>query len=121
MIILSLVASAAIAERCTWVVYGAHSGDHAIYPDCRPEFAMKMAGALSFCHDEHLHLFAPWLYMTKGEIVDHCERRKLGVPWSATWTCYKGEDLHCGKCGACVERREAFATYGYTDPTDYQE
>jgi 7-cyano-7-deazaguanine synthase len=79
--------------------YAAHSGDHAIYPDCRPSFVNAMETALHLCDWHDLTLHAPYLHLTKADIVKR--GINLGVDYALTWTCYKGEDRPCGKCGAC--------------------
>lgn len=118
MIMLSVALGYAIRKGANAVAYGAHAGDHAIYPDCRPVFANAIKEVASHCHEEPLELYTPFLHITKAGIA----RRgtALGVPFELTWSCYKGNELHCGKCGTCVERREAFATVGITDPTEYE-
>lgn len=101
------------------VFYGAHSGDHAIYPDCRPEFVESMRQTMEEASDRRVSLRAPWLYRTKGQILRvGQELRRLGerIDYGLTWTCYEGGEVPCGKCGACVERAEAFAFAGEADP-----
>jgi len=112
------VASAAGAEV---VAIGIHGGDHYVYPDCRPAFVDALvaleAQSLIGLHTPRLH--TPFLHLTKADIValgDH-----LGVPFAHTWSCYEGEQLHCGKCGTCVERREAFMLAGVVDRTLYRD
>ena len=117
MIMLSLAAARAIAVGADSVAYAAHSGDHAIYPDCRPEFADAVAAALRICHYKPIELERPFVDMTKADIVRL--GAELGVDFSKTWSCYKGGEKHCGKCGTCVERREAFRLAGVPDPTEY--
>lgn len=102
------------------VTYGAHRGDHAIYPDCRPEFITALGGALALCHYDPVVLVAPFSNMDKGDIC--IEGVKLKVPYHLTWTCYKGGgEKPCGRCGACVERAEAFAKAGVPDPLTAQD
>ncbi len=117
MIMLSVAVGWALALKFDAVAYGAHSGDHAIYPDCREEFAQALDRAVSLCDWHGMRLMRPFVKMDKGEIA----RRgaALGVPFELTWTCYKGGDVHCGKCGACQERQEAFATHGIDDPVTF--
>jgi len=119
MVLLSLAASYAISKRARFLYYGAHSGDHAIYPDCRPQFVDAMRVALQLCDWFPIVLDAPYLRLDKGDIV--IKGTYLNVDYSLTWTCYKGEDLACGKCGACVERLEAFKKAGIEDPIKYKE
>lgn len=115
MVLLAIAGGAAIAERCQALAYGAHAGDHAIYPDCRPVFITAMREAFRLCHDAPgLALFAPFEDWTKGMIARH--GIMLGVPFDLTWTCYEGGQAPCGKCGACVERAEAFASVPAVDP-----
>ena len=137
MIMLALAAGYALGQGAARVAYGAHSGDHAIYPDCRPEFASAMSAALNLCHyGDGVTLLAPFLRKTKAEIVTI--GTELGVPFHLTWTCYdpqfvedaqrgsqvrsdghRGDWAHCGECGSCGERREAFELAGCEDPTDW--
>lgn len=100
------------------VAYGAHAGDHTIYPDCRPEFFKAMAEAAAGCSWDAVKLFAPFLHLSKADIVR--EGNALGVPFEKTWSCYKGGKRHCGRCGTCVERIEAFQLASVPDPTEYE-
>jgi len=118
MVMLSLAAALAISRKAEVVGYGAHAGDHTIYPDCRPEFTQAMKLALLTCDWQTVGLWTPWLHVRKSDICTIGKR--LGVPFSVTWSCYKGGEKHCGKCGTCVERREAFAEAGIEDPTEYE-
>lgn len=117
MLLLSVAIASAAANQFEAVAYGAHSGDHAIYPDCRPEFADAMDQAARLCDWNPIELWRPFVHMDKGQIAKRGV--DLGVPFEMTWTCYKGLEKHCGKCGACVERKEAFASHGLVDPTEY--
>ena len=119
MILLSIAAGVAISNGAGFVAYAAHSGDHAIYPDCRLMFVHQMQEALKQCHYEEVKLVTPFVSMTKAQIV-HFGVEKL-VPYHATWSCYKGGDKHCGRCGTCVERLEAFEAAGAVDPVDYAD
>ena len=119
MIMISIAAARAISLGTDEVAYAAHSGDHAIYPDCRPEFADALDGVLRLCHYWPVKPCRPFVNMTKADIVKLGDQ--LGVDFSLTWSCYKGGHLHCGKCGTCVERKEAFALAGVADPTVYEE
>ena len=114
MIMLSVAVGWALALKFDAVAYGAHSGDHAIYPDCREEFAQALDRAVSLCDWHGMRLMRPFVKMDKGEIAKR--GAALGVPFDLTWTCYNGGEVHCGKCGACQERREAFAANGIDDP-----
>lgn len=121
MILFSVAIGYAIYHNAARVAYAAHAGDHAIYPDCRPEFFDALNRAALYCHYERVELVAPFINSTKSDIV--ALGTILGVPLHLTWSCYKGADfnthLHCGKCGTCVERREAFERAGVKDPTSY--
>jgi 7-cyano-7-deazaguanine synthase len=118
MILLSLAAAYALNIGATHLFYGAHSGDHTIYPDCRPEFVESLKQAFLLCDWEPLHLHAPYLNWTKGDIVTR--GKALGVDYSLTWSCYKGQRKPCGRCGTCLERLTAFEQAGVIDPLDYQ-
>lgn len=119
MVLLSLGVAAAIRDRADAVLYGAHAGDHAIYPDCRPEFYETMTKAAALADWHPVELWAPFGRLTKADIAR--KGAELGVPFILTWSCYEGGDFHCGKCGTCVERREAFGLAGVLDPTTYAE
>lgn len=118
MVLLSLATSYAIGIRVTDLFYGAHAGDHAIYPDCRSAFVNAMTQAIHLCDWHNVSLHAPYLNMTKGDIVK--KGLLLGVDYAHTWTCYKGEKMACGKCGSCSERLEAFKEVGAVDPLEYE-
>ncbi len=118
MIMLSVAIGWAISLEFDAVAYGAHSGDHAIYPDCRPAFADAMDEAARLCDWRELKLLRPLVHMDKGDIAQR--GHQLGVPFEKTWTCYKGQEKHCGKCGACTEGREALAKHNLPDPTVYE-
>ena len=117
MIMLSIAAGYAISIGAEEVLYAAHSGDHAIYPDCRPEFVKEIHKVLQVANYEPINVLAPFLGKDKGDIA--IIGRDLDLDYSNTWTCYKGEEKHCGKCGACVERLEAFEKAGIPDPVEY--
>ena len=119
MILLAIAAGVAITHGAGTIVYGAHAGDHAVYPDCRPGFVAATAAALALCDYRPVALWAPFLRMTKAQIV--AEGIRLQVPFDETWTCYRGEDKACGRCGTCVERLEAFDIAGATDPLEYSD
>ncbi len=118
MLLLSLAAAWSVASSYDGVAYAAHGGDHAIYPDCRPEFASAMDAAIRLCDYREQHLLRPFVNITKADIVKLGSA--AGVPLEHTWSCYNGRDRHCGKCGTCVERREAFQLAGVPDPTAYE-
>ena len=116
MLLLATAGCVAVQRNATVLAYGAHAGDHAIYPDCRPAFVDAMTKAFKLCDWHELKLEAPFLNLDKGEI---CKiGLALGVPYQLTWTCYEGRSDRkpCGKCGACVERAEAFNFAGVKDP-----
>ncbi|MDI6720142.1 MAG: 7-cyano-7-deazaguanine synthase QueC [Methanomicrobiales archaeon] len=117
MVFLSLAGAYAIGIGARRLFYGAHAGDHPIYPDCRPVFVTAMQTAFHLADWSDLILEAPYLYLTKGDIVRI--GLELGVDYADTWTCYRGEELACGRCGACVERLEAFRDAGARDPLPY--
>lgn len=94
-----------------------HGGDHAIYPDCRPGFVEAMSKAMEEGTYTRTRIFAPYTGLTKAQIVER--GAALGVDYSLTYSCYKGGERHCGRCGTCVERKEAFQLAGVEDPTVY--
>ena len=116
-IMLAIAAGYAEGVGAEGVVIAAHSGDHAIYPDCRESFMHSMADAMGHGTYAKIQLLRPFIAMDKTAIA----RRgvELGVDFAETWSCYKGGDIHCGVCGTCVERREAFVCAGVADPTCY--
>ena len=116
-IMLSIAAGYAESLGATGVVIAAHSGDHAIYPDCREEFMVPMANAIRAGTYAGIEVMRPFIQMRKEDIAS--VGAALGVDFSKTWSCYKGGGSHCGKCGTCVERKEAFLLAGLVDPTDY--
>ena len=117
MILLSLAAGYAISIQYDTVAYAAHSGDHTIYPDCRPAFADAMEQVLKLADWESISLFRPFVNWSKADLVKR--GNEIGVPFEHTWSCYAGGEKHCGKCGTCVERKEAFELVGLSDPTCY--
>ncbi|GCE23209.1 7-cyano-7-deazaguanine synthase QueC [Dictyobacter kobayashii] len=122
-IMLSIAYGIAVSEEAEVVAIGAHGGDHYIYPDCRPDFissfeAMQKQAVEGFGNAK-LHLAAPFLHIGKHQIVSLGD--KLGVQFADTWSCYKGGAKHCGTCGTCVERKEAFELSGVPDPTPYEK
>jgi 7-cyano-7-deazaguanine synthase len=116
-IMLSVAAGFAESVEAEAVVIAAHGGDHAIYPDCREDFMRAMGDAMRLGTYAQVQLLRPFIAMTKGEIA--ATGAGLGVNLARTWSCYKGGEVHCGRCGTCVERREAFAQAGLADPTEY--
>ena len=118
MLFISHAIAYAISKNINQVWYGAHAGDHFIYPDCRPEFLSAMNAVAQICHTFPISVEAPFLNYSKAEIVKI--GLDLGIDYSKTWTCYEGQDLACGKCGSCNERLEAFAINNTLDPLRYQ-
>ncbi len=121
MVLLSLATAWAISVKANAVAYAAHGGDHAVYPDCRPEFAEALARVISLADWRQVGLLTPFLRperLSKADIVR--EGAALGVPFALTWSCYKGGEKHCGVCGTCRERVEAFQLVDVTDPTEYE-
>jgi 7-cyano-7-deazaguanine synthase len=119
MVFISIATSYAIGIGADVVAYGAHGGDHAIYPDCRPAFVDAMNKVLDLCDYKEIYLEVPYLYFSKEDILR--KGIELGVDYSLTWTCYEGKKLACGKCGSCIERLEAFRNVGIKDPIEYEE
>ena len=120
-IMLAISYGLAASDKLDAVATAVHGGDHFIYPDCRPGF-IEAFGQMQNAALEGLNnieLFTPYLNKTKADIAS--EAAELGVPLDKTWSCYKGGDIHCGRCGTCVERREAFALAGVNDPTQYAD
>jgi len=116
-ILLAIAAGFAESKGAHGLVIAAHAGDHAIYPDCREEFMRAMGDALRSGTYAEIELLRPFIRMTKAEIATR--GLVLGVDFSRTWSCYAGGEIHCGECGTCVERREAFLLSGVPDPTVY--
>lgn len=102
-----------------YLAYGAHAGDHDIYPDCRQSFTAALGQALALCDWKQVVLYTPFVPKTKADLVKL--GHEMGVDFAHTWTCYKGGDQACGKCGTCVERLEAFAKAGIEDPIVYED
>lgn len=118
MILLSLATGYAVTVGANAVWYGAHGGDHAIYPDCRPEFVQKMDAVCRIANYEPVGIDAPFMAMDKGDIL--AEGLKLHLDYGQAWTCYNGREKACGRCSSCVERLEAFASHGLADPLAYE-
>ena len=116
-IMLSVACGLAESRGLTRVLIANHGGDHAIYPDCRPEFVAAMDGAMQAGTYDGVTLAAPYTHLSKADLV----RRgvALGVDYGQTYSCYRGGEHHCGTCGTCTERREAFLAAGIPDPTVY--
>ncbi len=118
MVLLSLAVAYAVSVGASQVYYGAHSGDHAIYPDCRPEFVKKMNDVCMIANYEAVEIFSPYLNVDKIAIL--ADGISMGLNYSDTWTCYNGREKACGKCGACQERLEAFNENKIVDPIEYE-
>ena len=114
-IMLAIAAGLAESYELDAIMLANHSGDHAIYPDCRPEFIEGMASAVKEGTYNGVKLVSPYCNLTKRDIA--LRGRELGVDFSLTYSCYKGGEKHCGKCGTCTERREALEGF---DPTEYE-
>ena len=118
-IMLAIAAGYAASVRADSLVIAAHAGDHAIYPDCRAEFMDAMADAVRLGTYAGLAVLRPFVGIDKAAIARL--GAEMGVDFGRTWSCYKGGEMHCGRCGTCVERREAFAVSGVPDPTAYED
>jgi 7-cyano-7-deazaguanine synthase len=119
MILLSLAIGYAVDIGASKVFYGAHSGDHAIYPDCRPEFVRAMNAVANIANYEPVEIVTPYLQGDKISILR--DGLAMGLDYGKTWTCYNGREKACGKCGSCVERLEAFTLNNSVDPLPYEQ
>lgn len=117
-IMLSVACGLAESNGLKKVMLANHGGDHNVYPDCRPEFIQAMSEAMCRGTDTNVVIFAPYTNISKTDIARH--GKTLGINYAETWSCYKGGEKHCGKCGTCVERKEALAEAGIEDPTQYE-
>ncbi len=118
-IMLAIVAGLAETYGLKHVMMANHSGDHTIYPDCRPSFVAAMSAAIVAGTYEGITLETPYTNLSKGDIAR--KGKELGLDYTQTWSCYKGGEIHCGKCGTCRERKEALADAGITDLTQYED
>ena len=120
-IMLAIAFGVAASRGADAVATAVHGGDHFIYPDCRPEFIKSFEAMQKQALDGYadVSLYTPFVNSPKSEIV--AAGAAIDVPFAETWSCYKGGEIQCGKCGTCVERREAFQVAGLTDPTEYLE
>ncbi|HJO96022.1 MAG TPA: 7-cyano-7-deazaguanine synthase QueC [Victivallales bacterium] len=116
-IMLAIAAGLGESTGAAGLVIAAHSGDHAIYPDCREDFLSSMSDAIKHGTYDNIKILRPFVHMSKTDIA--IRGNELGIDFSKTWSCYKGGDIHCGKCGTCVERIEAFEEAGLVDLTNY--
>lgn len=118
-IMLSIAAGMAESRDLSKVLIANHGGDHAIYPDCRPEFINAMSAATMSGTYIDVKVVAPYTHITKSQIAE--KGKSFGIDYTETWSCYKGNEVHCGKCGTCVERKEALRDAGIDDKTVYSE
>ena len=120
-IMLTVAFGVAAARGDDAVATAVHGGDHFIYPDCRPAFTQAFDAMQKQALDGYadVSLYTPFVHRTKADIVTEGQRH--GAPFDLTWSCYKGGTHHCGRCGTCVERREAFDLAGVSDPTTYED
>ncbi len=118
-IMLAIAVGIAESRNLTKVLIANHGGDHTIYPDCRPEFISAIDAAASSGTYVNVKVCAPYTNITKTDIA--AIGKRLGIDYTETWSCYKGGEKHCGKCGTCVERKEALEGAGIEDHTDYEE
>lgn len=121
MIFASLAAAYAVAVGAQSIALAVHQGDHAIYPDCRWEFIESLQSTIQIGLEGYtspILVEAPFVDIPKSSIVRM--GAAFGVPYELTWSCYKGGSVHCGQCGTCVERKEAFSLAGIHDPTEYE-
>ena len=117
-IMLAIAAGIAESRGLKFVMMANHGGDHTIYPDCRPEFVKAMSQATRTGTFPGIEILAPYTNLTKSDIA--MLGKTLGIDYTKTWSCYKGGEHHCGKCGTCVERKEALADAGIKDETIYE-
>ena len=120
-IMLTIAFGIAAAAQADGVATAVHGGDHFIYPDCRPGFIDSFNSMQAHALDGYasVRLVAPYVLGSKADIVT--DGAKYDTPFGETWSCYKGGMRHCGRCGTCVERREAFHLAGVNDPTEYED
>lgn len=118
-IMLSIACGLAESRGLHKVMIANHAGDHAIYPDCRGTFIASMSEAMAYGTYEHVKIEAPYTGITKSQIAFIGKMRNLD--YSKTYSCYKGGEKHCGKCGTCIERKEALRDAGIDDPTEYEQ
>ncbi len=118
-IMLAVAAGLAESRGLKHVLLANHGGDHTIYPDCRPEFVSSMSDAIAAGTFDGITLLAPYTDITKSDIA--AIGKRIGVNYADTYSCYKGGEHHCGRCGTCVERKEAMREAGIDDPTVYDD
>lgn len=118
-IMLAIACGIAESRGLKKVLIANHAGDHAIYPDCRATFIDSMSEAMAYGTYENIRIYAPYTGITKSQIA--MIGKELGLDYTKTYSCYKGGEKHCGKCGTCVERKEALADAGIEDLTEYEQ
>lgn len=118
-IMLSIACGLAESRKLKKVLIANHAGDHSIYPDCRATFISSMSEAMAYGTYENITILAPYTSISKGDIAKI--GKELNLDYSKTYSCYKGKEKHCGKCGTCVERKEAMQMAGIKDPTEYED
>ncbi len=120
-IMLAIAFGIAAAKGADAVATAVHGGDHFIYPDCRPEFIAAFEAMQKYALEGYadIRLYTPFVHIPKSAIVTVGAAH--GTPFADTWSCYKGGEMHCGRCGTCVERQEAFALAEVVDPTEYDD
>lgn len=120
-ILASILVGVGVARGAELVAMGMHAGDHAVYPDCRPRFVEALARLVEIANDGFgpPRIEAPFIHMSKTQIASTAAR--IGAPLHLSWSCYVGGKRHCGRCGTCYERREAFRDAGLDDPTEYED
>ncbi|MEV6905957.1 7-cyano-7-deazaguanine synthase QueC [Amycolatopsis sp. NPDC051071] len=120
-IMLDIAVSLAVVRKADVVAFGAHAGDHTVYPDCRPEFVERFTRSARVANegllDDDFEILAPFITQSKTDIVR--VGAAFDVPFEKTWSCYRGGTMHCGTCGTCIERKEAFQQNSIPDPTIY--
>ena len=117
-IMLAIAAGIAESNGLRRVMIANHAGDHAVYPDCRPGFVDAMSAAMAVGTYEHVEVWAPYTFLSKKEIAEH--GKAMGLDYTTTYSCYKGGEKHCGKCGTCRERIQALKDAGIEDKTEYE-
>lgn len=118
-IMLAIAAGLAESNNLNNIMIANHGGDHAIYPDCRAEFIDSISHATTAGTYNGVKVIAPYTNISKTDIAK--KGKELGIDYAETWSCYKGGEKHCGKCGTCVERKEALAEAGIVDNTEYEQ
>src|SRR3712207_202838 len=118
-IMLSIAIGIAESNKLSKVLIANHGGDHTIYPDCRPDFINAIDQAAQTGTFVKVKVVAPYTNISKGEIA--MIGKQIGIDYSETWSCYKGTSIHCGKCGTCIERKEALKFAGIADATEYED